>query len=314
MRILVSKQLAAIALTICALTGCVEPRAEGQDGAPPVANPAQRGAGLSYEFLNSQVFDLRDEKRGIDYQIYVSLPRGYMEQPERRYPVVYVTDADYGFLMLRLIGRRMNGEKQKLQEFILIGLSYAKNQDSMASRRRDYTPTPKGASDAPSDARHGESLMYRDYLRDTVLPFVDAKWRTRPDRRVYIGHSYGGLLGAQILMTEPAMFSGYVLGSPSFWYDKRHLLREMPGLLARRTALDAKVYLYVGEFEALRIGDRRYHQEVDMVGDNRTFADLLRAKAFKGLQLQSAVLADEDHSSIAPRGFTKGLLHVLPAE
>jgi predicted alpha/beta superfamily hydrolase len=183
----------------------------------------------------------------------------------------------------------------------------------MVSRRRDYTPTPNGPSDAPAGARHGESAAYQRYLRDTVLPYVDAKWRTLPGKRVYVGHSYGGLLGAQILLTEPELFSGYILGSPSFWFDKRHFLNATPGLLARRAAINAKVFLYIGGYEALLVGDRRYHQEVDMVADNKAFAAMLSAKAYPGLQLKSAVMPEENHFSIAPRGFTQGLLHVLPA-
>ncbi|MFZ9396226.1 MAG: alpha/beta hydrolase, partial [Erythrobacter sp.] len=226
---------------------------------------------------------------------------------------VYVTDADYGFPMLRLIARRMNGAGPRVEEFILVGLSYEKGKDPMASRRRDYTPTPTGASDAPPGAEHGQSLRYRDYLRDRVFPFVEKRWRTQSDRRMLVGHSYGALLGAQILLTEPGMFGGYVLGSPSFWYDKRHLLREMPALLDQQTSLDARVYLYVGEYEAQRVDDRRYQQEVDMVEDNRTFERLLRARNYPGLELEATVLLDEDHLSVAPRGFTQGLLYLLPA-
>ena len=275
--------------------------------------PAQRGEGQAYELPGTQVFDVPDPSSGIVYQAFVSLPPSYAAEPARRYPVVYVTDADYGFPVLRAIGRRMNGAGPRIEEFILVGLSYGKGEDPMASRRRDYTPTARGASDAPANALHGQSLRYRDYLRDAVLPFIEGRFRTMPERRVYVGHSYGGLLGAQILMTEPEMFSGYVLGSPSFWFDRKHLLREAPGLLDRIISVNADVYLYVGEFEARRIGDRRYQQEVDMVADNRAFAGLLRGRGFAGLRLQSDVLADEDHLSVAPRGFTKGLLHTLAA-
>jgi predicted alpha/beta superfamily hydrolase len=207
----------------------------------------------------------------------------------------------------------MNGAGPRVDEFILIGLSYGKGEDPMASRRRDYTPTAKGASDAPAGSIHGQSLRYRDYLREVVLPFVETRFRTAPDRRIYVGHSYGGLLGAQILLTEPQMFAGYVLGSPSFWFDRKYLLQRAPALLDKLTAIDADVYLYVGEFEAQRVGDRRYQQEVDMVADNRAFAALLRARGFAALRLKDDVLADEDHLSVAPRGFTKGLLHTLAA-
>lgn len=275
--------------------------------------PSQRGGSAPYELLGSEVHQVADTKRGIDYQIYVSLPPGYDANPDKRYPVVYVTDADYGFPMLRLIGRRMNGAGPKVDEFILVGLSYAVGEDTMASRRRDYTPSERGASDAPAGAVHGQGLVYRDYLRDAVLPYVDGKWRTLPDRRIYVGHSYGGLLGAQILLTQPEMFSGYLLGSPSFWFDRKHLIKAAPALLDAHRNIDADVYMYVGEFEALRLGDRRYMQEVDMVADNATFADMLVARNYPGLELNAEVLDGEDHLSVAPRGFTRGLLRLLPA-
>ena len=286
--------------------------APASDAAPAVA-PVQRGEGQAYELLGTQVFDVPDPASGIAYQVFVSLPPSYAAEPQRRYPVVYVTDADYGFPMLRAIGRRMNGEGPRIAEFILVGLSYGKGEEPMASRRRDYTPTAKGASGAPAGAIHGQSLRYRDYLRNVALPFVESRFRAKPEQRVYVGHSYGGLLGAQILMTQPDMFSGYVLGSPSFWFDRKYLLREAPRLLAELRAIKADVYMYVGEFEAHRVGDPRFNQEVDMVGDNAAFAALLRGRGYLGLRLQSDVLADEDHLSVAPRGFTKGLLHTLPA-
>ena len=181
----------------------------------------------------------------------------------------------------------------------------------MESRRRDYTPTPNGAKDAPAGALHGESLLYRDYLHDAVFPFVEGHWRADSARRIYVGHSYGGLLGAHILLTKPEMFSGYVLGSPSFWYDKRYLIRQSPALLAGRSRVDARVYVYGGEYETQRPGDPRYLQDVDMVADNATFVSLLHSKKVPGLIVKSAVLPGEDHFSVAPAGFTRGLLHVL---
>jgi len=306
----ISKGLLAGAVMLAACSAAPSTQAGGGSA---VGVPSQRGDGHPYEILGTQVFDLPDPASDINYQVFINLPPSYGTDTARTYPVVFVTDADYGFPMLRLIGRRMNGAGPKVEEFILVGLSYEKGQESMVSRRRDYTPTPNGASDAPKDARHGESLRYRDYLRDTVMPFVEARFRAEPSRRVYVGHSYGGLLGAQILMTDPEMFSGYVLGSPSFWYDKKYLLKQAPRLLDQLETIDADVYMYVGEYEALRVGDRRYMQEVDMVADNRAFAEMLHSKDYPALNLQSDVLLDEDHMSVAPRGFTKGLLHTLHA-
>ena len=70
--------------------------------------------------------------------------------------------------------------------------------------------------------------------------------------------------------------------------------------------LKANVYLYVGAQEALRKGDRRYNQTVDMVADNRALEAALASRKYPGLKLKSAVLNDEDHLTVAPRGSRKG--------
>lgn len=51
-----------------------------------------------------------------------------------------------------------------------------------------------------------------------------------------------------------------------------------------------------------------------MVLDNQSFAETLEKRAYSNLKLKSDILNDEDHVTVAPRGFTKGLLYLLPAE
>lgn len=280
-------------------------------GSPPV--DVQRGNGQPYEVLGSQVVDVPDPVSGRTYQIFVALPPSYDKEPGRRYPVVYVTDADYAFPVVRAISRRMNNERPRIEEHILVGLSYAKGEGGRQSRNRDYTPTAKGADDAPADHVHGGGAAYRDHIAAQVMPHVNRQFRTSPGRDYFIGHSYGGLLGAQIMFTKPGMFAGYVLGSPSFWYDQRMIFDLERATAANRRNLAAKVYLYIGSYEAARPDDPRYYKSLDMVRDNQKFADTLRSRGYADLILQSDVLEDEDHVSVAPRGFTKGLLFLLPA-
>lgn len=116
----------------------------GADAGVATPRPAgwQRGEGQPYEVAGSEVWSVPDPVSGRDYQVFVALPASYAEQPERRYPVLYVTDADYAFPLLRQISRRLNVEGPRVEDFILVGLSYAKGDGGMQSRRRDYTPTP----------------------------------------------------------------------------------------------------------------------------------------------------------------------------
>ncbi|RSU20965.1 alpha/beta hydrolase [Sphingomonas koreensis] len=301
--------MAVLALSACGNAAPSQPAVTGQSGAP-----AQRGGGQAYELLGTEVWDVPDPATGRSYQLFVSLPPSYGKEPQRRYPVLYVTDADYAFPVIRQIARRLNVEGPKIEEFILIGISYAKGDDPVASRRRDYTPTPNGPSDTPAGTIHGEGAKHQAWLRDKALPFVTGRYRSAPGRGILLGHSYGGLLAAQILFSEPEMFGGYVLGSPSLWYDKRHMFGVEAAYAARHRDLKAKVFVYTGEYEALRRGDSRYNQSADLVADSRELADTLRRRGYPGLTLEAEILNGEDHVSVAPRGFTRALKFLLPVQ
>lgn len=299
----------ALFFALIASVGVFSPPTHAQ---PPSTPKVQAGEGRPYEIADSEVWDVPDPVSGRGYQVFVALPPSYAKQPQRRYPVLYVTDADYAFPIIRQLGRRLNVEGPKIEEFILVGLSYGKGEDGGPSRQRDYTPTPNGPSSAPANAVHGQSRAYQAYLRDQVKPFIAARYRADTARAIFLGHSYGALLGTQILFTEPGLFSGYILGSPSLWYDKRYAFTLEAQYAKQNQDLTANVYLYVGAFEALRKGDRRYNQTVDMVADNRALETALQGRQYPGLKLKSAVLNDEDHLSVAPRGFTQGLKYLLP--
>ncbi|XEA90447.1 alpha/beta hydrolase [Xanthomonas sp. DAR 80977] len=309
--------LVAVLLVACTVTSqepapTSAPHASKQaPAAPAIASVAggQRGEGKPYEIADSQVWNVPDPVSGRDYQVFVALPRSYADDPGRRYPVLYVTDADYSFPLVRQIARRLNGEGPAIDDFVLVGLSYAIGDEPMPSRRRDYTPTPEGGADAPPDATHGKAGDYLAYLRSQVLPFVAQRYRTDERRRLFLGHSYGGLLGTQILLSAPETFSGYILGSPSYWYGEHVMQGQEKAFAATHKDLPAQVYMYVGEYE-----QRRYGQNYDMVSDAQAMTQTLRGRRYPSLQLQLDVLADEDHLSVAPRGFTHGLKYLLETE
>lgn len=213
--------------------------------APAQATPlgGQRGGGKPYELVDSEVWDVPDPATVRTYQVFVALPRGYADNPQRRYPVLYATDGDYAFPLVKQIARRLNGEGPAIEDFILVGLSYAVGDEPMPSRRRDYTPTPEDGPGAAPVATHGKSADYIRYLRDRVLPFVASRYRTDEQRRLYLGHSYGGLLGTQILLSTPDMFAGYILGSPSYWYGEHAMVAQEKPLPPRiQTCQRSSIY------------------------------------------------------------------------
>lgn len=289
------------------LAGCGD-KADAQ-AASATAAPVADGA--PYVLQGTQVWSVPDPVSARNYQVFISLPASYEAEPNRRYPVLYVTDADYAFPIIRQIARRVNLEGAVVQDFILVGLSYAKGDSGADSRRRDYTPTPNGPRNSAGSV-HGGGAAYQAYLKAEVLPFIEHKFRADPTQRVLLGHSYGGLLGAQILFSDPAMFSGYVLGSPSLWYDKRHMLGVEADYARTHDDLKAQVFMYVGGYEVPG-PDRRNTSGADMVADMKTLQRNLLSRNYPGLKVSSIVLGDEDHLTVAPIGFTRALEAVLPA-
>lgn len=282
-------------------------------GSTSPARPAgaQRAGGAPYEVQGSQVWDVLDPISGRQYQVFVHLPPSYGQNPDRRYPVLYVTDADYAFPIIRQLGRRLNGEGPRVEEFILVGLSYALGDDPVVSRTRDYT-----ASRSDSTARvqngGGGAGAYQNYLKTQVLPFIEDRFKADPARRILLGHSYGGLLGAQVLLSDPTLFSAYVLGSPSLWHGQDAIFTTEAAYAEAHRDLPATVYMYIGQYESVGAGPR-YNRNHDMVADNARFEQRLKARRYPGLTLTNEVLTDEDHLSVAPRGFTHALTTLLPA-
>jgi len=266
----------------------------------------------------TEVRQIRAKALQRDYEIFVSLPEAYQSQPRRRFPVLFVTDADYAFPLVRSIAARVGNRAQGLEEFILVGLSYAVGDTPQYSRRRDYTPTPNGEKTKDPSGRppvFGEAEGYRRFLAEELMPFIAATYRTDSTRSIYAGHSYGGLFGLFVLLTEPRLFSHYIIGSPSLWFDQKVLLQKERDYAQANKELKANVLMAIASYETIdkTSDDPRYHRKTDMIADFREFEQALRARSYPGLKLSTEIIPGEDHLTVFPAIVTRGLLWALPA-
>jgi len=111
-----------------------------------------------------------------------------------------------------------------------------------------------------------------------------------------VGHSFGGLFGAWVLVTRPSTFRRYVLVSPSLWYDGRMLFRTEKDSAAARGAPPVDLFLAVGGRETSR-----------MPSDLLAFAAALRAERWAQLTMTTKVFDEDDHDSVFPAALTRGL-------
>jgi predicted alpha/beta superfamily hydrolase len=261
------------------------------------------------------VHPLPDPASGRRYEAWVDVPSTSDAGAGPR-PAVFVTDAPYAFPLVRSLRNRVGQGGRNLAEFVLVGLAPPADESSGDMRNRDYTPTdplarPWRPGESYGGKRYGGGADYVRYLADIAVPAVSAHYGLDPARRVILGHSYGALLAAQLLFERTTLFSHYVLGSPSLWFDHDVMFEREAGYAKSHHDLPAKVFQYVGAFEAVGSG-RRYNTDNDLVRDARRFDRTLARRGYPSLSIETHVLADEDHLTVAPRGATLGLLWALP--
>lgn len=266
-----------------------------------------------YALPDTQVHAMHSQETGADYQLLIATPPNY-QTSGKKYPVVYMLDADYSFALTRNVVRHFV-ERGKLPEMILVAIAYPGAADDMEiyrrNRKRDYTPslTPiSTATPAPAtEAQQGGAVRFRNFIADEVMAYVANKFPVSADR-TFIGHSYGGLFGAYVLLTEPELFTRYVLISPSLWWDNRMIFRleQKAGSRAIAGNTERHVFLAIGALET------RDEMGAPMVDQLKQFYGELRARREPGLQIDMRVYPDESHASIFPSAVTGGLLAVFP--
>jgi predicted alpha/beta superfamily hydrolase len=273
---------------------------------------ATASAPPGYVLENTEVRDLHAQGLNRDYQVYVALPDSYREG-NKRYPVLFVVDANYSFAVVRNIAQRLN-KHAGMEEVVVVGLSYAKGDSGVYSRRRDYTPTvPRNQSyrsDMPGkQPAFGEAAAYAKFVSGEVFAFIAQNYRVNMERKIFIGHSYGSLLGLHMLLTEPRSFDHYILGSPSLWYDGGIMFNREQAYATTHKDLHASVFFGIGGLERLARGKKRSRSEenADMVEDLREFDGTLKSHRFPNLKTRLRVFDDEDHASVFPLVLTHGL-------
>ncbi|MET0856188.1 MAG: alpha/beta hydrolase-fold protein, partial [Telluria sp.] len=252
-----------------------------------IAGSAAAASSVPYVLDNTEVRDIRATALKRDYQLFVALPDSYNDSA-KRYPVLFVTDANYAFPVARNIASRLH-KHAGMEEIIVVGLSYGKGDGGVFSRRRDYTPTvPRKhsyKSDMPGRApAFGEADAYGRFIAAEVFPVIAKNYRADMNRKIFVGHSYGSLLGLQVLLTAPRTFEHYILGSPSLWYDAGIMFDREQDFAKRNKDLPASVFFGVGGNEVLAAGKKRSRAEegADMLADAREFDAALGAHRYPG--------------------------------
>ena len=124
---------------------------------------------------------------------------------------IYVLDASLDKRVSKL--EKVLAAKESTTNFRIIGIGQSKY--SGKKRRRDFVP-PNDTSFFGANAHfNGRADLFVRFIKDSIVAGVDAI----TDRRILIGHSFGGLFGVYCSTQPYTHFDEIYALSPSLWVN-----------------------------------------------------------------------------------------------
>lgn len=164
-------------------------------------------------------------------------------------------------------------------------------------RRRDLTGPTRVASDSAIAPRVGGSAAFRRFLRQELMPEVERRYRTTPERSI-IGESLAGLFIVETFLEEPALFTHYVALDPSVWWDKGALVDSAGARLGAFDAASRTLYLASSDVADIAAGTAR-------------LAMVIRVSRPRGLRWRYEPRPDLTHATIFRAIKPKALVDAL---
>ncbi len=227
----------------------------------------------------------------VTYRLDIALPAGF-DTTTRKYPVFLMLDGNLAFASTLGIYTGL-GLGNGVPPMILVGVGYPGNDprvftpDYVASRTRDYTPTQEKTTGVVGLApKSGEARAFLTFIRDELIPFLEAEYRTDPADRGLGGHSLGGLFTTYALLNEPALFTRYWVGSPSLWWDNGVSFSWIAPAKAAAVKPHGRAYITVGS------------EESDVMVVPMKKLDVSLRANFSNLSVGAQVFPEETHVSV----------------
>jgi predicted alpha/beta superfamily hydrolase len=215
--------------------------------------------------------------------LYVYLPRGYKEHPDRHYPVLYMHDGQNvfeAFAANSYVGSWKADETAdalidagRMRECLIVGVSHGE-----ATRRIEYTPpyisrpaellidapaklrkkTRRREPYAPAQMLSGQADQTFVYYQDDVAAYIRAHYRALAGREhtAVCGSSMGGIFSLYIAWEHPEFARHYAALSPALVMTTG--FRNEQGVLERLQAgprRDVRIWLDSGTQDSPGVGD-----------------------------------------------------------
>ncbi|HFU3890583.1 TPA: alpha/beta hydrolase [Streptococcus suis] len=204
----------------------------------------------SYFYLDMKTHELEVPFTGRNRRVRVLLPKGYAEDTERTYPVVYCHDGQnvlyskeafsgHSWKVIPTIKRNPD-----ISKMIVVVI----DNDGM-ERMHEYAAWKYSETSIPGVQFGGKGILYAEFVMDVVKSFIDKEYRTKSDKAhtAMIGSSLGGNITQFMGLAYQDQIGCLGVFSSANWLHQDAFDRFI-----ERQKLDPnqRVYIYVGTEEA----------------------------------------------------------------
>ncbi|NQN90983.1 alpha/beta hydrolase [Streptococcus suis] len=204
----------------------------------------------SYFYLDMKTHELEVPFTGRNRRVRVLLPKGYAEDTEKTYPVVYFHDGQnvlyskeafsgHSWKVIPTIKRNPD-----ISKMIVVAI----DNDGM-ERMHEYAAWKYSETSIPGVQFGGKGTLYAEFVMDVVKPFIDKEYRTKSDKAhtAMIGSSLGGNITQFMGLAYQDQIGCLGVFSSANWLHQDAFDRFI-----ERQKLDPnqRVYIYVGTEEA----------------------------------------------------------------
>ena len=226
-------------------------------------------------------------KTGDTYDIIIKKSKNF--DSTKIYHLVYFTDA--GINSGKTI---LSQPEEATTNCILIGIAHKGDWDT--KRQRDFIPSDAGGH---SDKDFGQASKFSLFMKEELIPYISKKF-SKSKTKVFIGHSFGGLLALYMSMRENKLFDHYYAISPSVWANYYELMKIEKNYAAKNKEYNATISIYAGSLEFLN----------KVLSSSKEYYNTVKGRNYKGLSLTHSVISGVNHYGIVPKVVPEILRHL----
>jgi uncharacterized protein len=241
----------------------------------------------------------------------VSLPKDFAPGSGRKFPVLYLLDGDshisYVASMVRFQSEVMGNTT--IPPMIVVGIKNTK-------RTRDFTPykaITSGLLPEVMAKETGGADHFIAFLEKELIPYLEAKYPTAP-YRLLVGHSFGGLLGLQALISKPTLFTDYIVIDPSLWYDNENFSRIVQKKITELPFQNQTLFMTIGNNMPGKQNSQVLKDTSLLASHQKSillFTTAVKAGKRNGIAFESVFYPIDDHGSAPMLSIYDGLRYLF---